>query len=933
MPKYNQLRPLAFCMNREVAADKPEFTAYPFWTLSLPESLKQDLLKSIARATNRPVDKVHLPVRVLNSAARMLIPNLIAIEQYAGRINTEPWLYGFAGMGTSYPASSNAVALLLGSWIRTALPPIIPPATLQALAQQLTPDMLQWKREAMDLTRWAYAGNGHHPEDGTAVPYEKGTSHNGFVLWPDLIAARLSQSTLHWGRHDLTFRRVPAAQGQHGIELVSWPPLEERVSEQVWPYSVLLTLTLQTVPFQNFPVLHCNVGIRRWAGPKVYLPKKVETSVYLLDRVPWIDGLVHNQCFQVAPIKWGYMPANQRTGQSGGPRLGWGSDLIPLLDDLHLGKRVFPDPQELADNPYRFIQSAQAYAPAAALVYRSGLKPSHDVGTGLMPRDRRHFAEQISGILQPEFVFVPPYERQQYSVSIPNNPFFAGKERQKIQAEGVVAPFVGIASERFGVIQATVPSLKLIIRYQSEEVHRALRKAVEELLGYPLALDQGAWLSSPNGLSIAVESQPLGPLGEKLLIKDGNYPTRFDRQRDAIALRAAEIAAQLDQANGDVGVLIELDNEDAFDADDPKPALRIGFGRKGFHTQFITPQPDDTHLPEKKRVQLETHLKERATAAVRDLLRQFGIIGSLPSISSSSRGRRQKKMNLIIPDPLHYLAVWIIKQSTSASPTHVDRDIPVLVHMASDSWGVEVLAPGWEDWLPYRKAELALLTQQASKALRPEQMLQFVLETLDFCLPNFGDAILFCHAQNLRGIWRWLGNEHITKTLPRELAQHERLRIVRLRTGDHEIPEWYAQRGEDEYGFASGIFTVGAGGQVFASVQEKPPAMKDLSKDSSKALAQTKLNKKTQEMETFHPRPDIRAWNPGIGEIAVSCAHHEDAFMCAVVTNELRNHFASHFRSPTVYPIPLHLASLLNHYVLPLSKPLKDTRTELDEDG
>jgi hypothetical protein len=45
-------------------------------------------------------------------------------------------------------------------------------------------------------------------------------------------------------------------------------------------------------------------------------------------------------------------------------------------------------------------------------------------------------------------------------------------------------------------------------------------------------------------------------------------------------------------------------------------------------------------------------------------------------------------------------------------------------------------------------------------------------------------------------------NEHMTRTLPRELAQHERLRIVRLRTGDHEIPEWYAQRGEDEYGFA-----------------------------------------------------------------------------------------------------------------------------------
>jgi hypothetical protein len=844
-------------------------------------------------------------------------------------MNTQPWLYGFASPDSGFPASSEAVAFLLGSWIRTALQHTIPPATLRSVTQQITADMLKWKRETVDLTRWKYASNGYYPGDGTAIPYEKGTSHNGFVLWPDLIATRLSHATLHWGRHDLSFKRVPSAQGQHGVELISWPPLEERVDDQTWPYSVLLTLTLQTVPFQNFPVIHCDVGIRRWAGPKVYLPKKVETSVYLLDQVPWIEGLPHNQCFQVAPIRWGYVSANRGIAERGRPRLGWGSDLIPLLDDLHLGKHVFPDPGELADDPYRFVQPAQSHSPVAAIVYRSGLKPSHEVGTGLMPRDRRHFAEQISDILQPEFVFVPPYVRQEYSVTLPQNPFFEGKKKKEVQLEDAASPLAGTVSERLSAVHSTIPSLKLAIYYQSEEVHRALRNAIEELLGYPLALNQGSWIS-PQGMAITVESWPLSSLGEKLVVKEGSYLTRYDRQRDAIAQRATEIAAQLDRASGHVGTLIELDNEDMFDDDDPKPALRIGFGRKGYHTQFITPQPEDIRLPRKKKEQLETQLKERARAAVRDLLRQFGVLGSQPAISSTTRGRRQET-RLIVPDPLHYLAIWVIKQSTAASPTHVDLDIPILVHMASNSWGVEVLAPGWEDWLPYRQAQLALLTRQVSRAIRPEQMLQFLLEVLDLCLPNFGDTLLFCHAQNLRSIWRWLGNEHITRTLPRELAHHESLRIVRLRTGDHEIPEWYAQKGEDEYGFASGIFTLGIGSQVFASVQEKPPTMKDLSKESSKALAQTRLNKKTHEIEVFHPRPDIRAWNPGICEITVSCAQREDALMCAVVTNELRYHFASHFRSPTVYPIPLHLASLLNHYVLPLSKPLRDARTGIDE--
>ncbi len=55
----------------------------------------------------------------------------------------------------------------------------------------------------------------------------------------------------------------------------------------------------------------------------------------------------------------------------------------------------------------------------------------------------------------------------------------------------------------------------------------------------------------------------------------------------------------------------------------------------------------------------------------------------------------------------------------------------------------------------------------------------------------------------------------------------------------------------------------------------------------------------------------------------------EDAFMCAAITTELRHHFASQFGSPTILPLPLHLASLLGEYVLSLSKsPLKNRGNE-----
>ncbi len=42
--------------------------------------------------------------------------------------------------------------------------------------------------------------------------------------------------------------------------------------------------------------------------------------------------------------------------------------------------------------------------------------------------------------------------------------------------------------------------------------------------------------------------------------------------------------------------------------------------------------------------------------------------------------------------------------------------------------------------------------------------------------------------------------------------------------------------------------------------------------------------------------------------------------MCAAIADELRHSMASHYNHPTVYPIPLHLASLIEEYVLPLEE-------------
>lgn len=918
---YNYLRPLAFQLNTDALGKNTVFTEYPFWVLYLPENLKLILRQAIARATNRSEDKVQIPVHTLNQAIRMLIGDITAITKKAGQANIQPWLYGhYNPEDPKEPVSSVIIARILRSWIYASLHPKLSSSAYTALTRQVTPEQLKWSKQTIDLTQWDLA------ENTTAKPYIANTERNNFVLLPDLVAERVSKASIKWGPYTLHFRRASLNPGQSGSELISWPPLEHKEGKDTWPFSVIVTFTLQTVPFQPFPELHAEIGIRRWAGPEIsYLPGEAETSIYLLDQVPWIEDMHHSNSFQIAPVAWNYVPQIERKEGEGPYRLNWDSSLVKLLQDLH-PKDVFPSPQEIIKTPLNFLNfERNSTRSSAALVFRNGIHPAHKVGPGLMPRDRYLFAEAIQKILEPEFTFIPAYQRVPYSVVIPNNPFFE-KEAKKLkeqEEENENDQLVGTADDRRKAIAQVTSQITIYIRFQSEIICRALKKAINDLLGYPLnAINGYTWITKE--IAITVESLPLGNIGERLPVKSGNKYTENDHLRKAIDERAIAIAANLSKPNEFTGVLIELDDKDKFDGDDPKTAIRIGFGRKGYLSQFITPQKETEKTGEKEKAKQQNQLEEKARSTVRDLLRQFGALGIAPHIVPKVN-RTKNKTTISIPVPLHYIGFWLIKQYTKSSTTRIGQTLPVLLHMASNSSEVQVIAPGFKNWLPYHEAQINLLQHQEAWMLNSKEILQFAFEQLDLCLPIFGDTILFCDAQNMRMTWKWLTNENITTTLPQELKRHEKLRIVRLRTDIHEIPEWYAQSEKGTYGFSQGIFSIGDNGHVFASVQEKPPTATKLSKDQSKVLSRTKVDKKTKTLAEIYPNPGTAAWNPNIEEITVACHNPTDATMCAIVTNELRHQFASHFRAPTILPHPLHLASLLDEYILPLTMPTRAT--------
>jgi hypothetical protein len=896
---FNELRPLAF----RIAPDVKELPHH-FVTLDIPENLKRLMRKELADALNRTPEKTRPRVSVLNKAVRMLVPDLISITRSADEASVQPWLYGYG----QEPASSLAMQQIMRSWIYTAFPAQMPEAAKYALASKITADSLVWCKRVVDLAQWEIA------ENGTAMQ-SKTEGVDRFVLLPDLLAARLCQPgiELDWGTYQLCFRRCPSAPGKSGTELISWPPLiYEDKQKRLWPYSIVLTLTLQTVAFQSFPELHCDIGIRRWAGPPIeYLPGDKETSVYLLDSVPWIEGIHYSNSFQVAPMVRQRVPkAEQREGAST-YRLAWNSDLVKLLDYLR-ARDCFPNPQDLIQTPSAYLRDDGK--PSASIVYRNGIDPAHEVGPGLMPIDRHHFAERIKEIFAPELVFIDAPQRKIYPVAVPENSFME-KEGEEDQAEKLAsekeAPSSLLAQRRLAVAKAIGEHLTLGIWYQSDIIRQALLQALHTLLGYPLVSGESfTWVT--NELKLTVQIRPLGSIGDALDSKARER--KAELLRAAIRQRIEEISEVVPLADGRAAALIELDPAQEFGDADPKYALRIGFAQMGWLTQFITPYKENKRLPEKQRQKEEEKVTHRATAALRDLLRQCGVLGAMPQIVNKG-----KVTDSSIPSPLHYLGVWLIKQYAPSSHTRIPQMLPLVVHMASDTYEVHVKARGFTDWLSYPDTLLALAQGQAQGVRKPKDALPFIMDTLNRFIPTCPHIILFFHAQNFRSAWNWLTNEQITKALPAPFSRYKHLRIVRVRSGEHETPEWYAQSEEVPYGFTKGIFMLGESGHIFASIQEKPPTTQKLSKELSKGMSRTKTDKEGNQ-KNIDPNPTVAAWNPSLVEMTVSCAQSKETLMCAMIANELRHAMASHYNHPTIYPLPLHLASLIEEYVLPLQE-------------
>jgi hypothetical protein len=879
-PKYDHLRTLAFQF-------EPDTVTLPYQceVMAFPEQWKPLLLDLAKEATGRSDKPVSIPIDSLNRALRALAPDLIHIARGAHKAGELPWLY------SARKLDCNALCMIFHAWVHVAFAGASDARRCHVLSE-ISADALQWTTTTVNLANW------HAGDNGTAEIAEP----DAFKLLPHYLATLISDQNASFaiGNETRSFRRAPLDPGQNGAELISWPPIiyEDKQRNQ-WPFSIVLTVTLQTVPFQSFPVVHCDLGVRRWAGPKPYIPpmRRGQTSVYLLTETPWLRGFEHTHSFQVAPLARKKITNEDSLDAHYQIVWGRGGELAAILDQLSAHRQQgFPDPQHIVDDPLKALNVDSN--PSAAIVYRHGMTPQHRVGSGLPPADRRAIAEQLKDFLAPMFRLTDAPSRVS---SVPratvHNPFFPSTA-EKRSNEKMARLYTQC---RAAIGRVCGGSLTVEIRYQRHDFVETMSRVIGEMLDMPVA--PGQTCMTPE-LAITMNATHLGSLGEALNI-DTSRKRKQDRLLAAHNERMDLIQAEMPPATSPTITLIELGGENSFEEGrDPKMALRLGFARTGRLTQFFA-LPKNNQEDE----QADDKLEHRAKNGFLDGLRQLGVSVDLPQMKG-------------LPTALNVVGLWFIQQNAPTNWTQGKTMLPVAVNLSVETGEIRATAPGLDEsgWLSYPELLKAIAAGKAKSVEKPYHAMPFVQAIIQDITAE-GATLLLCHAQNFRRVWPWIGNgkmiqDHLVfgRDSVQPISHWSGLRVVRIRDNQgNETPEWYAEHPDENMfdeapGFSQGLFTMGE--RVFASTYQPPKTA------PKKARSVSKFEEWVNTTGTKAPSPSYYAWNPGLFELTVAALQPDDTpELWAAFVHKLRQ-ATLQYDAATALPLPLHLARGVQEYVL-----------------
>ncbi|WP_461296673.1 pPIWI_RE module domain-containing protein [Streptomyces harbinensis] len=956
---YQRIRTAAYLPDPAAAPLRVGYRAMPF-----PEEWRAGLLElSTLHRAQDAAPHHSVPTYRLDGVLQTLAPELIVRPRPAQGTpgGADYWLY--APMDSPDPLPGPAFSGLLSVWAHSLRPEPQYADRLRHVRDELLARPPAWQQVEADLLSCPHTDPGK-----TAVPEDR-----QYHLATDWLARRIAAlEPYDSGAGALHFRAIPRGPRQKGAELVS-QPLPHEAGGHVWWYSVLITITLHTVPFDPLPRLHLATGIRRWAtrtgkSGRLYLPPGRATSVHLLPRIPWLPGAPASSRYAIARLGW------DRESRSHTWRAG---DSAGLLRTLTLSQ-PFPDPEQLLTSPEEWI--GESTGVRAAVVHRDDMG-KHGVGKGLMPHQRSQLTAWAEQAL-PEGLRPAPEPRR--STLAPGAPLNRRTKTTKTNRESVEAEEAQARRAELAAVQDALlrhrglvpepgrpPVCELRLLWQSasmrqeaiaalvwglglkgdggtpEEAQAPARAFDDARPGDPVILE---W-ETPE-VTVRLRCLPLvGGLAEDLAI-DTEVRPRRQAVSDAVHDRRTAVAAALARDGADPGhptlALVEIDFDVfASDLHDPKHALRLGCADAGAVTQFV-------RVPRKaKGYNTEKDVTHRARQGWLDGMRQMGV-----------RVLPEHSVGELLPAGLRYAALWMVKRRKDG-PTRLAGTVPVAIRLTPGSAGGAARVEGWNDkghcWVPYpmfliglvKEAEItdsdvaALIPRQRAEdgtesgtdrgdqqteplwpsprkaeeyRKRAEHFVQRVLRSL-----RDTPTLLFGHAQNTRGHWTWLQNgtaepDRIgTGTVPAP-RPHATLRLIRVRdAAGYETPQWWGTGAPDGInGIASGLWTGPENSRVFHSTTEKPAQFTASAVEADKlAPRRFKQGPRKGELTIDTDKP---AWTPALLELTVLSCHPEAGDRpeaLALAAHQLRQ--APDYGASLALPLPLHLARLAEEYVLPTS--------------
>ncbi|MEU3963081.1 DUF3962 domain-containing protein [Streptomyces buecherae] len=884
--------------------------------LRLGEDLHAELVRRSRAVQSDSERPPRLPVRRLNALLGAMAPGVLATGRNAGTDGRLPWLYA------REPVPREVLAPLIGTWAAALTPG---DESDDEEGNDLEGELLagdrtgavqipSWETERVDLAETLTS------RGGTAEPLQR-----LYGLLPEWIAFRLAARPLPLSGTTLRFRVVTSPQG---AELVSWPPQRYEHRGHAWYYSARVRITVHTVPFAPRFRVHTSTGVRRWATRLSVRHWELSGATVLLDApLPWSgeSGRGH----RLAVNSLGY---DRRRKEIGWRR----HSPVLLVPDLDVVRR-YPDPAELFACPERWIEGRGDIA--AGIVYHPAIG-AHEVGSGLMPRERAELDAWVEDGLRP--VLRRPADLTR--VTRRNTPSLLPRSAKRAEPDTREAQKALLRRAALARALGGRP-LDVQILWQSSQTRDALLAELPKLIGLSpgsamgVATDARQWRI--GDVVINVRTRAIGALAHPLQIVGDRKRRRAVRVAEAVNDRCSQVAEHMDSPLGEGGLVIaEIAGKSHFAEapdSDPKYALRIAWARQGLLSQFVN-LPDD----------VAGNLEHRARWTWLDAFRQLGAIS--PPAHRVGAG---------IPADLQYVALWLVRHTRNGptrSPAH--QLVAVRVRPAEGPGVVE----GWDaersEWVPYPRLLLSLAggaSEATTEAVEPsdercgaddepgqqrsriqegaarrwQREAEQQIRTLLFQLRD-RPTLLLIGTGNLRQCWPRLRNGALVRDMlgfgtepDQRLAVYGpdlRVVLVRDANGRDEVAEWYAHDTQDKVGFAEGVWgPANPENRVFSSTASTPHTVAKLPKALMKLVPSA--DRRTA--------PGKTAWNPVQMEVCVlgclSAKALADAGRTdveadrpaewATLAHQLRYHDDY---PPLARPLPLHLARLAGQYVLPL---------------